>query len=114
MRPENFNQEAFNKAMNDLFNVMNEHYTIQESIAGNVFDFDRWDNEDQIVPCIYSEGGMHAVLYTLCDYDIVHIEDDGRIDVEGSNFKDAARLIAPYISTKNGKSIAHEFYSIIY
>lgn len=109
MATKRFNQAAFDQAMNELFRIADED-DFQELIADYAFDFDRWDNESEIVPCIFTEQGMRSILYYMCNYDYICVNKNGKVDTEESNCKEMAELIAPYITTKNGKWIINNLY----
>lgn len=112
MATKRFNQAAFDQAMNELFNKA-EDFDMREIIADYVFDFDKWDDETPIVPCIFTENGMYTVLYNLCNYDIIRVNDDGTVDTEDSNDNEIAKLVAPYITKKNGKRLVENLYEPI-
>ena len=46
----------------------------------------------------------------MCNYDIICLKDDGRVDIATSNNPEAAKLIAPYLSVENGMRIVENLY----
>lgn len=99
----------FTIAMNQIFNVV-DNKSIQETIAAYAFDFDAWNNEDENVPCKQSETGLFYILYDLCNYDLICV-NNGKVDLENSNHLDIAKLIAPFASTHNCQLIEHNLYN---
>lgn len=110
---ESIDNAKFTKAMNKLFDLVREEIggsEIQESIAGWLWDSKNWDYESKVVPCKYDEDGMYYVTYDICNYDLICLDEKGKVDVKNSNHPDIAKCIAPYLSAANGQRIVENLY----
>lgn len=108
---ENFNQADFNKAMNYIFSNVEDD--MQEQVADCTFDWDAWDLESKEVPCKYRKGGIASLLYMLCDYDWIVVEDSGEVSVSRSNHPDIAERMAPYTTPEMGLRVVENLYNPI-
>lgn len=107
--------DSFSIAMNKTFDTVRGETggeEIQDVIAGYIFDFDKWDNESKVVPCRYTDRGMYALLYYLCNYDIVALDTDSgeKIDVEYSNNPSIAETVEPYVKPEICRKVYDSLY----
>lgn len=101
----------FSLAMHKLYSIAKEEIGgegIRETIA-SWFWLD-WNGETKVVPCKFDEKGMYYLAYSMCNYDIICLKDNGRVDIVNSNNPQAAKLIAPYLSIENGMRIVENLY----
>lgn len=104
--------DKFTNDMNKLFSIVGDEIggeSIQDVIANYFFDFDKWDDESRIIPCRYSESGIHSLLYCLFNYDLICINKNF-VDVKNSNVPDVAKLIKPYTN----RELCQKVYDAIF
>jgi len=103
--------KKFTIAMNKLYSILGEEVggdDLRESIAS--WFWCDWDGKSKMVPCKFDDRGMFYLVYNMCNYDIICLKDNGKVDVANSNNEDAAKLIRPFLSAENGMRIVHNLY----
>lgn len=104
--------DSFSIAMDKLYTLLKDEIggdSMRETIAD--WFWQDWDGETRIVPCKYDDMGMSELLYALCNYDAICLNDDGSVDIENSNDPEIARVIKPYVKREIGMRIVHNLYN---
>lgn len=103
--------DSFSIAMDKLYTLLRDEVggdSLRESIAD--WFWQDWNGDTRIVPCKYDDMGMSELLYGLCNYDLVSLNDDGSVNVENSNHPEIAQLISPFVKKEIGIRIVHNLY----
>ena len=103
--------KKFSLAMHKLFSLMKDEIG-EDSIKDDITSYFwlDWNGETKIVPCRFDDKGMFFLAYDLCNYDLICLNDNGKVNVNYSNHPDIAKIIAPYLSQENGMRIVHNLY----
>lgn len=103
--------DSFSIAMDKLYTLLRDEVggdSLRESIAD--WFWQDWNGDTRIVPCKYDDMGMSELLYGLCNYDLVSLNDDGSVNVENSNHPEIAEVISPFVKKEIGIRIVHNLY----
>lgn len=103
--------DNFSKAMDELYNLVGDCVggeEIRTTIAS--YFWKDWDGEQMPVPCEYDASGMSELLWDLCNFDLIFLNDDGTVNIEDSNHPDIARLVEPYVSVEDGLRLVKNLY----
>ena len=103
--------DSFSIAMDKLYTLLRDEVggdSLRESIAD--WFWQDWNGDTRIVPCKYDDMGMSELLYGLCNYDLVSLNDDGSVNIENSNHPEIAEVISPFVKKEIGIRIVHNLY----
>ena len=103
--------DQFTLAMDKLYTLLKDEIggdSMRDTIAS--WFWQDWNGETKIVPCKYDERGMLSLIYQLCNYDAICLNDDGSVNIHYSNVPKIARLVKPFVSKEIGMKIVHNLY----
>lgn len=88
--------QNFGYAMSAIYHLVDDEVgadEIKETIYAQFYD----EDADEFV---YNEFGMFAVTQLIANYDLITLNEDGSIDIEGSNRPDIAKKLDPFLTEK--------------
>lgn len=79
----------------DEYGMGTSKNAVDDIILGNFYDYDNWDSDKDRLPAVkVSDYGLYTLAYEIFNDDFICINPDGTVDVENSNHKDVAKIIA--------------------
>lgn len=104
-------EDSFTIAMNKLYALLKDEIggdSMRDTIAS--WFWQDWNGDTKIVPCKYDERGMSELVWQLCNYDAICLDDDGTVNVHYSNEPKIANIIKPFVNKEIGMRIVHNLY----
>ena len=85
----------------DEYGTGSRKNAVDDIILGSFYDYDNWDSDKDRLPSVkVSDYGLYTLAYEIFNDDFICINPDGTVDVENSNHKDVAEIIANLVPQK--------------
>ena len=85
----------------DEYGTGSRKNAVDDIILGSFYDYDNWDSDNDRLPSVkVSDYGLYTLAYEIFNDDFICINPDGTVDVENSNHKDVAEIIANLVPQK--------------